>query len=169
MIESNAEPSNPSSRWIARRGGEQFLRNAISCSAVLQKPILICSDRKGRAKDGLSVKHLTPLQISRYISGGTLKRVSLYSLDVSFSSLSLSNSDTSANSTTSVYKHKKSMTSNSIFGDARTAGSICLLIREVLPVYYLGLENLKLDLRGGADADKTPPCDFFSTVRLPVA
>ncbi|KAK2148904.1 hypothetical protein LSH36_476g02054 [Paralvinella palmiformis] len=59
--------------------------------------------------------------------------------------------------------------SGDYMADAKTAGSVCLVIQLVLPCALFGDGPISLRLLGGTDAAMAPPIDFFKLVFEPVA
>ncbi len=54
-------------------------------------------------------------------------------------------------------------------GDTKTAGSICLLLQNVLPCLIFSTGPCELDLRGGTNAANAPQIDYFQEVFSPIA
>jgi hypothetical protein len=55
-----------------KEGGGQILRNSMSLSALLKKPIKITNIRAGRSSGGLKAQHLTGIELVSEIYGGKL-------------------------------------------------------------------------------------------------
>ncbi len=54
-------------------------------------------------------------------------------------------------------------------GDTKTAGSICLLLQNVLPCLIFSSGPCELDLRGGTNGANAPQIDYFQEVFSPIA
>lgn len=132
-------------------GGGQILRNSISLSAMLNKPVRIVNIRAGREKPGLQAQHLCGILLVRDMFRATLTGGKVQSTEILFSS------NKGFNPTT-----------RSFIADTQTAGSIGLLIQIALPCITFAPEPVTLTLRGGTNASHAPQIDYTTMVFQPM-
>ncbi|XP_062516339.1 RNA 3'-terminal phosphate cyclase-like [Corticium candelabrum] len=121
-------------------GGGQILRNAVSMSCLLKKPINIIQIRAGRSKPGLRPQHLTGIRLLSDICQGNLEGDSVGSMSVKF--------------------QPNSMKFGRYVADTQTAGSTVLLIQSSLPCLLFSPGPCEVILRGGTNADMAPQIDY---------
>ncbi|GAA48065.1 RNA 3'-terminal phosphate cyclase, partial [Clonorchis sinensis] len=128
--------------------GGQILRTAVACAAITCRPVHVNNIRAGRPKPGLSNQHLTGIILCAEISGGELSHCRLGSTELRFK--------------------PRSVRCGTYEADAKTAGSISLLLQVALPVLaYAGSGSSSiLLLKGGTDAQFAPPVDYMSEITL---
>lgn len=146
-------------------GGGQILRNASALACVLRVPLRgassaaatqavahspppVHSIRAGRSQPGLRPQHLTGLNLLAELSGGSLAGGAVGSTDVTLTPAALRGGDCTA--------------------DARTAGSVVLMVQSALPALLFAQSPSRLRLRGGTDAAMAPPVDYLRLVLLPL-
>ncbi|CAL8090565.1 unnamed protein product [Calicophoron daubneyi] len=135
-------------------GGGQILRVAVVCSVVLGQPLRVIKIRAGRSKPGLSNQHLAGIQLSAELCNGSLSKCDLGSTELVLCPAAIKSGDFEA--------------------DAKTAGSISLLLQVALPILTFANADSVLRLRGGTDALFAPPigymdeiaCHYFSKMGL---
>lgn len=106
------------------------------------------SIRAGRSQPGLRPQHLTGLNLLAELSGGSLAGGAVGSTDVTLTPAALRGGDCTA--------------------DARTAGSVVLMVQSALPALLFAQSPSRLTLRGGTDAAMAPPVDYLRLVLLPL-
>lgn len=133
----------------ALEGGGQVLRNTVSFSCLLHRPVRVYNVRAGRSKPGLRPQHLTGIMLTRDVCQGRLEGGSVGSTEIQFHPGNIQHGDYTA--------------------DTGTAGSICLLLQVAIPclVYADGPTNLTL--KGGTNADMAPQLDHMTMVFKPIA
>jgi RNA 3'-terminal phosphate cyclase (ATP) len=130
-------------------GGGQILRITTALSVLFKKPIRITNIRAGRKNGGLKAQHLTGVELLANISKANLTGACLNSTEITFV--------------------PDVINSGRYMADTKTAGSICLLIQNSLPVLIFASETCELDLRGGTNAENAPQIDYFQSVFAPIA
>lgn len=141
-------------------GGGQILRNSISLAAILKKDIRIHSIRAGRSKPGLRAQHMTSLQLCADMSGGTLEGCSLESAQIEYRPAKKSSNE----------PQNEDLADDdeaTFVGDAKTAGSVCLMLQASLPCALFSSTPSKIILRGGTNASMAPQWDYWEHVFLP--
>ncbi|KAA0193520.1 RNA 3'-terminal phosphate cyclase [Fasciolopsis buskii] len=124
--------------------GGQILRSSVACAVILGRPVHVINIRAGRPKPGLSNQHLAGIHLAAELSNGRLSRCELGSTELTLS--------------------PSSIRSGAFEADAKTAGSVCLLLQVAVPVlaYAKGINTLTV--KGGTDALWAPPIDYISEV-----
>ncbi|XP_055843185.1 RNA 3'-terminal phosphate cyclase [Episyrphus balteatus] len=128
-------------------GGGQILRNALSLSCILRKPIKVNKIRAGRPKPGLAAQHLFGLNLLQEITNARVTGNAIGSTSIEF--------------------HPGEIKSGKYLADAKTAASISLLMQVTLPVLMFGNQSSELELRGGTNAAMAPQVDFISEIFRP--
>ncbi|KAG0002718.1 hypothetical protein BGZ80_001518 [Entomortierella chlamydospora] len=142
-------------------GGGQIVRNGASYSAILQQPLTISNIRKNRPSPGLKNQHLTGIRLVNEICNGQLQGDELNSIRIHLSP--------------SLLKPAGSR----FLADAKTAGSICLMIQVSFPVLLFcppttetnprkETRTQQLVLKGGTDVSNSPPIDYICNVFNPM-
>ncbi|KAJ6500380.1 RNA 3'-terminal phosphate cyclase domain-containing protein [Mycena sanguinolenta] len=132
-------------------GGGQILRNSISLSALLGKPILLEKIRNGRKPPGLKNQHRTGIELAAQIASAQLTGATNGSSSVSFSPTRNTPGDYTA--------------------DSVTAGAVTLLLQISLPILLFAQSPTPstLTLKGGTNATLAPQVDYIQHVFLPFA
>jgi len=126
-------------------GGGQIVRTALALAAVSNKAVGISNIRANRSKPGLRPQHLAAVETLASICGAELKGAKLGSAELGF-------------------KAGKIMPT-SLKVNIGTAGSITLLISQVLPVSLL--EETGLRVGGGTNVAFSPPIEFLQKALFP--
>ncbi|KAJ7208156.1 RNA 3'-terminal phosphate cyclase domain-containing protein [Mycena haematopus] len=132
-------------------GGGQILRNSISLSALLGKPINISKIRNGRKPPGLKNQHRTGIELAAKIASAQLTGATNGSSSVFFSPTRINPGDYTA--------------------DPVTAGAATLLLQISLPIllFARGPTPSTLTLKGGTNATMAPQIDYIQHIFLPFA
>ncbi|KAJ7349339.1 RNA 3'-terminal phosphate cyclase domain-containing protein [Mycena albidolilacea] len=132
-------------------GGGQILRNSISLSALLGKPIDIRKVRNGRKPPGLKNQHRTGIELAAEIASATLTGATNGSSTVSFA--------------------PKQITPGNYTADPVTAGAATLLLQISLPILLFAPSTTAstLTLKGGTNATNAPQIDYIQHIFLPFA
>lgn len=128
-------------------GGGQILRNALSFSCILRRPVRIINIRANRPNPGLSNQHLFGLNLLAQITNAKVTGNQLKSTVVEF------------------YPGK--IKEGNYFVDTRTAASISLVLQCALPVLLFGCAPSELELIGGTNVGMAPQVDFMTEVLRP--
>ncbi|KAM8720167.1 hypothetical protein ACLKA7_006244 [Drosophila subpalustris] len=128
-------------------GGGQALRNAISLSVILNRPVRVVKIRANRPKPGLSHQHLHGVNLLRDIAHADVTGNKLLSTELEF-------------------------TPRTIIGglyrvDTRTAASVTLIYQMVLPVLLFGNVRSFIDVVGGTNVAFAPPVEYMQQVLKP--
>ncbi|MBD3189343.1 MAG: RNA 3'-terminal phosphate cyclase [Candidatus Heimdallarchaeota archaeon] len=129
-------------------GGGAILRNAVSLSAIFQKPMEIYNIRAKRSTPGLRSQHAHVIRAIAQLSNGETEGVKVGSEKIRF------------------YPQKLQGGEYTI--DVVTAGSLSLLLMAIFPVAALAKSPVTLHLRGGTDVKWAPPIDYMKYVYLPM-
>tara|TARA_Y100000310_G_C20701495_1_gene830393 strand:+ start:5521 stop:6570 length:1050 start_codon:yes stop_codon:yes gene_type:complete len=127
-------------------GGGQVLRTSLALAALKQEEIHINNIRASRPKSGLQPQHLTALQTLATICSAGLEGVTRDSTEVVF--------------------HPKNIESKQFAVNIGTAGSISLLIQQLLPIALKA--DLKIRITGGTNVEWSPPIEFLKNSLFPV-
>ncbi|KAJ6618248.1 RNA 3'-terminal phosphate cyclase domain-containing protein [Mycena sp. CBHHK59/15] len=132
-------------------GGGQILRNSISLSALLGKPVSIHNVRSGRKPPGLKNQHRTGIELAAEISSARLTGATNGSCAVDFAPGRIAPGHYTA--------------------DPVTAGAATLLLQIALPLLLFAPSAAPstLTLRGGTNATQAPQVDYIQRVFLPFA
>jgi RNA 3'-terminal phosphate cyclase (ATP) len=96
----------------------------------------------------LRAQHLTGLKLIEQISNGKLNGAEIGSKEITLV--------------------PQNIISGRFIGDTHTAGSVCLLMQSCVPCALFADNNIKLDLRGGTNADNAPQIDYYEHVFHPI-
>nr|CAG4648650.1 EOG090X05X4 [Polyphemus pediculus] len=129
-------------------GGGQIIRISAALSCILGVPIRISNIRNGRPKPGLRPSHLAGLNCVRDLCGGKLTGCSVGSTQVTLVPRCISGGDFTV--------------------DAKTAGSVTLIIQAALPILVYAARKSCLIVKGGTNVDFSPPIDYFVRVFPPL-
>lgn len=128
-------------------GGGQILRNALSLSCILCRPIRVVKIRSNRPNPGLSNQHLYGLNLLQQITNARVKGNYLKSTEVEF--------------------YPGVIKSGKYKVDTRTAASVSLVLQAALPVLIFGNSDTELELIGGTNVGMAPQVDFMTEVFRP--
>ncbi|PPQ66889.1 hypothetical protein CVT26_009829 [Gymnopilus dilepis] len=132
-------------------GGGQILRNAVTLSALLSRPVSIHSIRNKRTPPGLKNQHRTGLELAANIASARLTGAKNGSLRIDFAPGQI--------------KLPGHYTADTV-----TAGSITLLLQIALPLLLFSpapVQASTLTLFGGTNATMAPQVDYTKHVFLP--
>ncbi|CAG8564722.1 11504_t:CDS:10 [Ambispora leptoticha] len=142
-------------------GGGQVLRNVVAFSCIMKKPLKIENIRASRDKPGLRPQHVTGLRLLRDIYHAKL-------------------SGDEVGSNTIIFEPNNIAVEKTTFlADAKTAGSITLMIQISLPpLIFLALPPksafsppppaVNIILKGGTSGKAAPTIDFVIEVFKPI-
>jgi len=125
-------------------GGGQIVRNALSLSCILRKPVRINNIRAGRGKPGLAAQHLKGVQLVKQICNAQVQGDFLGSTELKFS--------------------PQQIKSGKYYSEIGTAGSIALLVQVSLPVLFFADGETTLDLKGGTNVAMAPQIDYITEI-----
>lgn len=127
-------------------GGGQILRTSLALSALTGNELHIKNIRSGRPKPGLRPQHLASAKTIASICNAELKEALLGSTELFFNPQNVSKTNLNVG--------------------IGTAGSISLLLSQILPVSLL--EETRLHVSGGTNVPFSPPMEFLQRVLFPV-
>lgn len=127
-------------------GGGQFLRSALSLSALTGESFHITDIRGGRPTPGLRSQHLTAVELLADICDAEVSEAEV--------------------GTTSFTFCPAKVRSGTYTVDIGTAGSITLLFDTVLPLAVSTSEPLVVTARGGTDVKWSPTATHYRRVKL---
>ncbi|THV08050.1 RNA 3'-terminal phosphate cyclase [Dendrothele bispora CBS 962.96] len=128
-------------------GGGQILRNSISLSALLGRPISIQKIRNGRTPPGLKNQHRTGLVLAAEISSAQLTGAGTGSSQVDFI--------------------PGRIRPGNYLADSITAGATTLLLQVAFPLLLFGATPSTLVLKGGTNCEQAPQIDYIQHVFFP--
>lgn len=128
-------------------GGGQILRNALSFSCILRRPVRIVNIRANRPNPGLSNQHLFGLNLLVQITNAQVRGNQMKSTQVEF--------------------NPNKIKAGKYFVDTQTAASISLVLQCALPVLSFGGDLSELELVGGTNVGMAPQVDFMTEVLRP--
>lgn len=128
-------------------GGGQILRNAVSLSAVLMKPIRVYNIRARRSNPGLRPQHLTGVKAVAALSSAEVSGLRVGSREIVFK--------------------PRALRGGRLSFDAGTAGSTTLILQSLMPVMAFSREPVEVELRGGTNNPMAPPVEYFQYVLIP--
>jgi RNA 3'-terminal phosphate cyclase (ATP) len=132
-------------------GGGQILRTALTLASLAVSPITVEKIRRGRPKPGLQPQHLTGVRAVAQICQGKLKGDELFSDNLTLEpGVILPGS----------YEFDVAKYSPS-------AGSVGMILQQLLPILIYGKENSYITIKGGTDVAWAPPIEFIQRVFLP--
>uniref|UniRef100_A0A3Q0KMB7 RNA 3'-terminal phosphate cyclase n=1 Tax=Schistosoma mansoni TaxID=6183 RepID=A0A3Q0KMB7_SCHMA len=124
--------------------GGQILRNAVSIAAITKKPIEVYNIRAGRQNPGLRSQHAAALELVSRVCCGRLSSCAIGS--------------------TKIRLIPGQISPGSYEADAKTAGSVSLMLQAVAPVLAFASSPSELLLRGGTDTSFAPPISYMVEV-----
>ncbi|XP_068158442.1 RNA 3'-terminal phosphate cyclase [Drosophila tropicalis] len=128
-------------------GGGQALRNALSLSCILGRPVRIIKIRANRPKPGLSHQHMHGVDLLRSITQATVKGNHMGSTEVEFS--------------------PRQIRPNNYQVDTRTAASITLVYQVALPVLLFAGKVSRVEAFGGTNVAFAPPVEYMQEILEP--
>jgi len=126
--------------------GGQVIRTSLALSALTGKPLLIRNIRSSRPKAGLRPQHLAAAKAIASMCSAELKNAAIGSSQIFFKPSAVSETNLGVN--------------------IGSAGSISLLLSQVLPVSLL--KETKLRVIGGTNVPFSPPMEFLQKSLFPV-
>jgi len=127
-------------------GGGQILRSALSCAALLGKPMRITNIRLKREKPGLKRQHLTGARAVAEICNGTLAGAELNSTELTL--------------------EPGKIRGGEFHFSIGTAGSVALVAQTVLPLLLMADTPSTVIIEGGTHVEAAPTFEFFEEVFL---
>lgn len=128
-------------------GGGQIVRTALSFSALTKEDVKMTNIRKGRKQPGLKTQHLAAVKALKKLCDAEVKGDLLGSEEIYFKPNKL-----------------KSCTINV---NIETAGSITLLIQNILLPCLFAPGKTRLKITGGTDVMWSPSVDYLKYITLP--
>lgn len=129
-------------------GSGQLTRSALIFSTLTRTPIEIYDIRKGRPKPGLKMQHLHAVKALEKLANAKSEGVELYSKKIRF--------------------YPGELKGRTISIDIGTAGSITLLIQNLLLPMMFADGKVRLKITGGTDVTWSPSIDWLNNVLFPV-
>ncbi|KAJ7074377.1 RNA 3'-terminal phosphate cyclase domain-containing protein [Mycena amicta] len=145
-------------------GGGQILRNSISLSALLRKPITISKVRNGRRPPGLKNQHRTGIELAAQICSAAVTGVKNGSESVEFIPGQIEPGDYTA-----VGSCLARFTRFKMCRIRKPPGASTLLLQIALPLLLFGSKTSTITLKGGTNATNAPQIDYIQHVFLPFA
>ncbi|EDW78466.1 uncharacterized protein Dwil_GK16447 [Drosophila willistoni] len=128
-------------------GGGQALRNALSLSCILGRPVRIIRIRANRPKPGLSHQHLHGIDLLRSVTQAAVKGNHMGSTEVEFS--------------------PRQIRADNYQVDTGTAASITLVYQVALPVLLFAGQFSRLEAFGGTNVAFAPPVEYMQEILEP--
>ncbi|EDV45562.1 RNA 3'-terminal phosphate cyclase [Drosophila erecta] len=128
-------------------GGGQALRNALSLSCILGKPVRVVKIRANRPNPGLSIQNMHGLDLLRDITNADVVGNVLCSTRVEFT--------------------PHTILDNTYRVETCTAASITLIYQMALPVLLFAGHSSRLIVTGGTNVAFAPPVEYMQQVLLP--
>lgn len=129
-------------------GGGQILRNTISFSAVIGKPVRIYNIRAKRSPPGLRPQHATAIKAVAEIVNAKVEGLDIGSKEIFF------------------YPGEKKHGNFSF--NAGTAASTTLILQSLMPVMAFSNGKIEVELRGGTNNPLAPSIEYLKEVLLPI-
>ncbi len=115
---------------------------------ILNKPIKVINIRKGRQDGGLKHQHLTGIVLLGEVCNAELKGAEIKSTEIFFT--------------------PNKLQPGNYMADTKTAGSLTLLLQNVVPPLLFGKESSALHLRGGTNVSFSPQIEEFQELFIPL-
>lgn len=128
-------------------GSGQLTRFALIFSTLTHKDVEIINIRQGRKVPGLKMQHMHAVKVLEQICGAKSQNVELGAREIKF--------------------FPGRIEGGKISVDIGTAGSITLLIQNVLIPAMFGKEEFVLKVKGGTDTSWSPQVDYLKNVVFP--
>ncbi|KAI3384664.1 hypothetical protein SNEBB_009041 [Seison nebaliae] len=132
-------------------GGGQIIRFSLSLTSLLRSRLQIDKIRHNRPKPGLRPQHLMGVNICQSISRGKMKGNEISSTKIEFDCTK-----------TKQLRHL----GEEIF-DCKTAGSITLLLQQIIPILLFSDGPSIFDVIGGTNVSHSPTIEYMTDVLLP--
>jgi RNA 3'-phosphate cyclase len=131
-----------------KSGSGTILRISLALSAIKQEPLHIFNIRYNRKKPGLRPQHLQSVKTAAKICNAKIKGAKLDSTELWF--------------------NPNKITSNKIFVEIGTAGSIPMLLLTILPICIYAEDKIQVHVvNGGTDVWYSPTINYFKYVLFP--
>jgi len=131
-------------------GGGQILRISLALAVLFRKGLHIYNIRAGRSNPGLQRQHISSANILAELTGFKLENLQLSSKELLMKLGELEN-------------FKKNLRC-----DCNGAGSIGLVIQQILPVVLFSLPQSDLEIVGGTIVSHAPPTFYINDVFIPI-
>ncbi|XP_002025839.2 RNA 3'-terminal phosphate cyclase [Drosophila persimilis] len=128
-------------------GGGQALRNALSLSSILRRPIRVVKIRANRPKPGLANQHLHAVNMLRDITNADVIGNALLSTELEF--------------------RPRTIIGDMYREDTHTAASITLIYQTILPVLLFAGRPSRVDVTGGTNVSFAPQVEYMLQVLQP--
>lgn len=128
-------------------GGGQALRNALSLSCILGKPVRVVKIRANRPKPGLSHQHLHGVKLLRDIANADVVGNTLFATELEFI--------------------PRTIRGGTYRVVTQTAASVTLIYQMALPVLLYAGEPSHVDATGGTNVAFAPQAEYMQQVLLP--
>ena len=128
-------------------GSGQLVRYALSFSALSRKPIHITNIRSSRPSPGLKAQHLTAVKVLKKMCDASAPGIKIGSREIRFM--------------------PGELIGGNIKEDIGTAGSITLLIQNIIYPAMFAKEKTILEIKGGTDVNFSPTIDYTKEIFLP--
>ena len=128
-------------------GSGQLVRTALALAAITKTSLEIINIRSKRSEPGLKAQHYYAIQVLKKLTHATTKDLKLGSTKVTFI--------------------PKELTGEKIKVDIGTAGSITLLIQNILLPLMFADKKSKIKIQGGTDVQGAPTITYLEKVILP--
>src|SRR3989338_7158772 len=128
-------------------GSGQLVRYALSFSALSRKPIHITNIRSSRPSPGLKAQPLTAVKVLKKMCDASAPGIKIGSREIRFM--------------------PGELIGGNIKEDIGTAGSITLLIQNIIYPAMFAKEKTILEIKGGTDVNFSPTIDYTKEIFLP--
>lgn len=128
-------------------GGGQILRNALTYSCILRRPVRVINIRANRTRPGLSTQHLCTLNLLAQITDGEVKGNYMGSMEVEL--------------------RPKRIKGGRFYMDTGTAASVTLMMQAAMPVLMFADQSSQLELKGGTNVSYSPQLESMMEIILP--
>ncbi len=128
-------------------GSGQLVRTAITFSALTKTPVTITNIRSKRPQPGLKQQHFSALQLIQQMTSAQVKGLAPGSTTLEFIPQKLQGINTTI--------------------DIKTAGSITLLIQNIIIPLMFADTSSEITIIGGTDVPFSPSFDYLNCVFLP--
>lgn len=128
-------------------GGGQLTRTSLMLSSLTQQPIHIYNIRQGRSQPGLKNQHYHAIQALKQICNATVENLEVGSKEIKF--------------------FPSTIEGKTIFIDIGTAGSITLLIQNLLLPLLFADNPSRIRIKGGTEVSFSPTIDYLQNIILP--
>jgi len=129
-------------------GGGQVLRTSIALSTLLGEPVHIFNIRANRPKPGLKTQHATGIRAASRICNAKISGVELNSTEIEYIPGNIKGGKYTI--------------------EIGTAGSISLVLQELMVILAFAPEKTTLINTGGTDVNWSPPINYLQKVITPI-